>query len=526
MLAYLATGPGVLAGPPPACDYEALAQFEAGFKHLVQIQARDPKAVSEAAYKLAALNYITAAEGCLQASEGENATGYTFIDAGGLYPPDFPEEAVPKYVFPAFLSGGQSSKWGAGSPFPGGRDLPGPGLAGGTITYSYMAQGVSLGNYQSGGGSPSNVAITNLANYDPCFKAEIDAAFAAWSAVANIQFVEVADNSLAYGAAGARGNIRIGAHHIDGPGNTNAHAYYPPFDGSTAESFNSIPGDVHFDISETDWGCDSGIRIGLIALHEIGHSIGLGHEPFQGQGGRLAIMNAFINFNLIQNLQPDDINGAVAIYGTVPATPCLPVFSDTHEDGFAGWTVAGVGSSTWWGQTDGTPQNNFGYGGSANYWWFTNEAQAVSDAYLESPLLTAPNKSLRLQFFHYFDNAAESDGSIGYDGGVVEIKGETGDWVALEPDHFTKNGYNQLISSDYNSPIAGRPAFSGNSQGYIESVVNLAGLVSPGETFQVRFRAATSEGGGTNSNINGWLLDDVNLCSQVEIYLPQLLKNF
>ena len=109
---------------------------------------------------------------------------------------------------------------------------------------------------------------------------------------------------------------------------------------------------------------------------------------------------------------------------------------------------------------------------------------------------------------------------------MVEIKGETGGWVELDQAKFTKNGYNQIISTDYNSPIAGRPAFSGNSQGYIESVANLAGLVSPGETFQVRFRAATSEGGGTNSNINGWLVDNVNLCSQMEIYLPQLLKSF
>jgi hypothetical protein len=67
---------------------------------------------------------------------------------------------------------------------------------------------------------------------------------------------------------------------------------------------------MHFDSSEP-WTCDaSGIDIGVVALHEIGHSLGLGHEG----PSATAVMAPYYNPSLA-SLQSDDINGSTVIYG-------------------------------------------------------------------------------------------------------------------------------------------------------------------------------------------------------------------
>jgi hypothetical protein len=111
-------------------------------------------------------------------------------------------------------------------------------------------------------------------------------------------------------------------------GTTLAHAFYPPFSFSPA----AISGDLHFDVDEP-WSCTSGsnrVDIGVVALHEVGHTIGLGHE-----NQAFAVMGPYYN-PFLTSLKPDDIAGAVSIYG-VPApglhlslvvTP-FPILSET-----------------------------------------------------------------------------------------------------------------------------------------------------------------------------------------------------
>ncbi len=163
-----------------------------------------------------------------------------------------------------------------------------------------MGNGIDL----SAEGSGSSVAITSLPGFQPCFITDIQNAFAAWQAVASIRFVEVLDNGAPFNASGAVGDIRIGAHAFDGPSGILAHAYFPPPNGVSAA------GDLHFDSAE-NWKCNtSGIDIGIVALHEIGHSLGLNHE----NTSTTAVMDPVYNASLM-GLQADDINGVTSIYG-------------------------------------------------------------------------------------------------------------------------------------------------------------------------------------------------------------------
>jgi hypothetical protein len=126
-----------------------------------------------------------------------------------------------------------------------------------------------------------------------------------WSDYGNITFTRVASSA----------NITFTYGNIDGPLNVA---------GRATTSFNPANGRINsvniiLDSSE-NWTEDaggvatsslSGVRLSTVALHEVGHGIGLGHiesEP--------AIMNS-VSSPAVNTLQASDIEGVQAIYGVV-----------------------------------------------------------------------------------------------------------------------------------------------------------------------------------------------------------------
>lgn len=283
---------GTAGAQPLACDFFELNRTEARFVRLKELRRADPGAVTETEFRDAARAHVRVAQACYAERYGADAGEPVYIDDGAVLMEDVP----------AFNTA-NGRKWGAGSPYFGGQDIPGPGLPGGTVTWSLMPNGVDM----SAEPATPNVAVPSLPTFQPCFVSEIENAFDVWSAVADIQFTQVADNGAAFDApAATSGAIRVGAHTFDGAGGVLAHGYFPPPNGNTAA------GDIHFDASE-NWACsDTGpeFDIGIVAIHELGHAIGLNHET----PPPTAIMNPFYSAAL-DMLQPDDILGAESIYG-------------------------------------------------------------------------------------------------------------------------------------------------------------------------------------------------------------------
>jgi hypothetical protein len=156
-------------------------------------------------------------------------------------------------------------------------------------------------------GQPTEGIFSDALPSNSVFTQDIIDAFAAWSAVANINFIQVVDSGAS--------DIRLGWEHIDGPSKILAETYYDSGFGG-----HLVDADIGFD-SGDPWtlsGGDEksqGAPFFITALHEIGHALGLDHYNAQS-----AVMNAFIDPSLT-GLTIHDINGIVALYGEAESAP-------------------------------------------------------------------------------------------------------------------------------------------------------------------------------------------------------------
>ncbi len=195
-----------------------------------------------------------------------------------------------------YVTGG--GKWGAAA----------FGTTGGTVTWSLAGAGWSNTtgvSFFTG----TTVALSSFLSFD--YTAVLAQAFASWSAVANISFVQVSDGGGNMGT-GLTANIRIGGGFIDGrPAGSSvlARAFFPA-SGGNAQNF-AYSGDMIFDSGEGSfWNTSSFLAV---ASHEIGHALGLSHTSVSG-----SLMEPYYNPS-ITTPQTDDINGIRAIYGTTAA---------------------------------------------------------------------------------------------------------------------------------------------------------------------------------------------------------------
>ncbi|KAK4409904.1 Metalloendoproteinase 2-MMP [Sesamum angolense] len=124
-------------------------------------------------------------------------------------------------------------------------------------------------------------------------------AFGKWDSTTHFTFSRAQNNQ--------RPDLVIGFHRRD-------HRDGAPFDGpggALAHAFAPTNGRFHYDSDET-WSVapvTNAFHLETVALHEIGHLLGLGHSSVEG-----AIMYARIQRGEVKNLHADDIQGIKALY--------------------------------------------------------------------------------------------------------------------------------------------------------------------------------------------------------------------
>ncbi|XP_065664899.1 matrix metalloproteinase-2-like isoform X2 [Hydra vulgaris] len=151
-------------------------------------------------------------------------------------------------------------------------------------------------------------------------------AFARWEAVTNLRFHKLEKNSNEYADIDVSFVYRFQQQQRDptlfyGAGNVLAHGYYP-------NNNKGISGDLHFyDETQFTLGTTKGINLLWVAVHEIGHCIGLEHSSVEN-----SIMYPRYKGYMGENftLSKDDILGIQSIYGSKTQTRTMkPIITTT-----------------------------------------------------------------------------------------------------------------------------------------------------------------------------------------------------
>ena len=167
----------------------------------------------------------------------------------------------------------------------------------------------------------------------------------------------------------------------------------------------------------------------------------------------------------------------------------------------AGWLATNnFGSAPLWVTSTATPD-------SAPNDAFIGNASSTTDKRLDTPSIFVMSAAAQLSFRNNFNT--EMSGGVFWDGCVLEVSSPNINGGAFTDitnpavgGSFVSGGYTGVISTSDTNPLAGRMAWSGDSGGYINTVVNLGPMVN-GRTIKLRFRMGTDSVRGAP----GWRID-------------------
>jgi M6 family metalloprotease-like protein len=236
-----------------------------------------------------------------------------------------------------------------------------------------------------------------------------------------------------------------------------------------------------------DWGLDPGL--GTLAE---GEGFGLRHSV---RLSGLQPSTTYIFKLYSQDLTGNGTESGYFHFATTASSPApVDVFSDDMESGASKWIMIPGGPGPW----RITTTSNASSGTQA--WFSTDPPVGKDDLLMTQPIDLTGAAAASLIFFHTFQTEPT------YDGGVMEVSVDGGNtFFDVGPDIET-GGYNGIISPYTQSPIRGRPAWTGGLLGAMQPVVaNLNRFA--GNPVIIRFRMACD----SNTAGLGWYVDDVGV---------------
>lgn len=208
------------------------------------------------------------------------------------------------------------------------------------------------------------------------------------------------------------------------------------------------------------------------------------------------------------------------------------IFQERWEDGIGDWSLDSNGvNAEWpdynWDVRDDDPAGQVGSAAFAVD--STAGTCAAGGDYsgtfsMDSPEITAPADAsqLQLRFRHYVET------ELGYDGGNVLLSVNGGAFALVPPENYTFNAPAEPLEAAppiglNTNPKAGELAWHGANEGGVTgswgtTIVDLTGLVDPGDTLVVRFDFGID---GCNG-LTGWYVGDVLVLDCPDLPAPTL----
>ncbi len=180
------------------------------------------------------------------------------------------------------------------------------------------------------------------------------------------------------------------------------------------------------------------------------------------------------------------------------------LWAENFDGTATGWqSIATIGSSSWVLTTaqSQSPSSSF----------FAPAPAIKTTTVLESPPISIPAGATGMQLKFWHSYALES----ALDGGRLQLSADNGaTWFWTDDTNsgvaFASNGYNGSIRSNAKSDFSGKPAWTGASNGFVETILNLSDNAKfAGKTVRLRWVLATNSSNRNTST--GWYVDSISL---------------
>ncbi|MBK8465613.1 MAG: M36 family metallopeptidase [Chloracidobacterium sp.] len=166
----------------------------------------------------------------------------------------------------------------------------------------------------------------------------------------------------------------------------------------------------------------------------------------------------------------------------------------------AGWAAAVVQSGINFVTSNTTPDT------APNVAFALDPTTVGGGTDLTSPSIAINSAAATVTFRNNYDTEP------GWDGGVLEISIGAGAFqdVITAGGAFVQNGYNGSLGAGANNPIASRSAWTGNSAGYITSIVRLPAAAS-GQNVRLKWRFGADDNTTGSGASPGWRIDSIQV---------------
>lgn len=136
---------------------------------------------------------------------------------------------------------------------------------------------------------------------------------------------------------------------------------------------------------------------------------------------------------------------------------------------------------------------------SPTHCWYAKDDDGATQFALQSGTFK-PSGLSTLSFWHYVNT------EYSYDGGVVELQADGGNWINASP-YITKNGYNAILNrTNFSQPQ--EAAFSGTPfQTFSQSLIDLSSF--EGKSMKIRFRMRSD----SFASVDGWYVDNITVAN-------------